>query len=216
MEPILYTWGTSRNGGRRHTAYWNGRKYHRYPDSSGGVADYFWAHYLKTPCSLHRDVWKFHHGPIGPGGTIHHKDGNTLNNQIENLECLPCWEHSRATLDQGLRDYLGSDEVRSHLERIRPQAAEWHRSEEGRRWHIEHARNIGFGECKPEPRTFQCLRCGASFEAIPTGRNKWCSPACYQVANRQAVREYRLRKKAGIPSQPRNYRKHGTDPLPPG
>ena len=51
----------------------------------------------------HRLVWKNHFGEIPKGFQIHHKDGNKLNNSIENLELVPFKEHQRIhALKQGL------------------------------------------------------------------------------------------------------------------
>lgn len=44
---------------------------------------------------LHRRVWSDHFGEIGVGFDIHHKDGNKLNNSIENLERILKSEHTR-------------------------------------------------------------------------------------------------------------------------
>lgn len=44
---------------------------------------------------MHRDVWEASNGTIPEGYDIHHKDGNRMNNTIENLECLPKSEHTR-------------------------------------------------------------------------------------------------------------------------
>ena len=41
----------------------------------------------------HRIVWKEHHGEIPLGGIIHHKDGNTKNNDINNLQLCTFQEH---------------------------------------------------------------------------------------------------------------------------
>lgn len=38
-------------------------------------------------------VWEKAHGTIPSGHVIHHKDGDTLNDRIENLECLTRKEH---------------------------------------------------------------------------------------------------------------------------
>ena len=35
-----------------------------------------------------RFIWETEHGPIPPGMGIHHKDGNTLNDKISNLELV--------------------------------------------------------------------------------------------------------------------------------
>ncbi len=42
---------------------------------------------------VHRLVWEEQFGVIPKGMDIHHKDGNKLNNKIENLECLSRKEH---------------------------------------------------------------------------------------------------------------------------
>ncbi len=44
--------------------------------------------------SLHRLIWAYHYGEEGlEGYVIHHKDSNTSNNRIENLEKLTLEEH---------------------------------------------------------------------------------------------------------------------------
>lgn len=45
--------------------------------------------------SEHRLVWEKHNGPIPEGYVIHHKDGNGLNNSIDNLEMMTRSEHAR-------------------------------------------------------------------------------------------------------------------------
>jgi hypothetical protein len=44
---------------------------------------------------LHRKVWEDFYGEIPKGFTIHHKDGNKLNNDITNLVLISNVEHSR-------------------------------------------------------------------------------------------------------------------------
>ena len=41
----------------------------------------------------HRYLWTQKHGEIPDGHHIHHIDGDKLNNDIENLECLSASEH---------------------------------------------------------------------------------------------------------------------------
>ena len=45
--------------------------------------------------SLHRVKWEFRHGPIPWDCVIHHRDGNALNNEYSNLECIPAYLHLR-------------------------------------------------------------------------------------------------------------------------
>lgn len=47
-------------------------------------------HYKKL---LHRVIWEEHYGEIPKGYVVHHKDGNKLNNDIENLELMSLKEH---------------------------------------------------------------------------------------------------------------------------
>lgn len=46
---------------------------------------------------LHRIVWFAVNGGIPYGHYVHHKDGNRLNNLIENLELMTASEHQRIT-----------------------------------------------------------------------------------------------------------------------
>jgi len=43
------------------------------------------------PCAC--VVWENTHGPIPPGSVIHHRDQNTLNDDLGNLQCLSRKEH---------------------------------------------------------------------------------------------------------------------------
>lgn len=43
---------------------------------------------------IHRAIYEAYYGEIPKGYIIHHKDGNKLNNSIENLECLTRAEHA--------------------------------------------------------------------------------------------------------------------------
>ena len=56
-----------------------------------------------------REIWQIHYGKIPKNHVIHHKDGNHLNNNIENLECLEEKEHLRKHIKQG--DYFGKKDT---------------------------------------------------------------------------------------------------------
>ena len=52
-----------------------------------------------TRTRLHRVVWSNFWGPIPKGSHIHHIDGDTTNNRLENLSCLSPAEHLRQHAD---------------------------------------------------------------------------------------------------------------------
>ena len=70
----------------------DGVRYYRYPDSPRHDRRcYYWS---KSHKALHRAVWEKAHGRLPDGCVVHHKNGDTLDNSIENLECLSKSEHS--------------------------------------------------------------------------------------------------------------------------
>lgn len=132
---------------------------------------------------LHREVWKTAFGPIPKGCHIHHRDGDTFNNQLENLECMDASEHlaeSRAKRTEG--DGWFSDSARER-------AADWHRSEEGRLWHRQHAQRAkSWTKWKREPK--DCPQCGVRFDALvrKSGASQiYCSSVCKAAAYRGRV-----------------------------
>lgn len=83
---------------KRETIIYNGQKYNRYPESPRRhLRVYYWKHdkNKEPPVALHRQVWMDHYGEIPPGHHIHHKDGDTENNSIENLECVSPKDHAK-------------------------------------------------------------------------------------------------------------------------
>ena len=44
---------------------------------------------------VHRIVWTEWHGPIPSGYVVHHKNGDTWDNCLENLQLMPAGEHAR-------------------------------------------------------------------------------------------------------------------------
>ena len=49
--------------------------------------------YYRRIVQLHRQVWEDNFGSIPEGHQIHHKNGNTADNRLENLECLSVSAH---------------------------------------------------------------------------------------------------------------------------
>lgn len=115
---------------------------------------------------LHRIIYEIHHGPIPKGYDIHHKDGNKLNNSIDNLECISHPEHL-------------SIHMKANTERVH----KWHKSPEGRRFLGDKSKKLW----KKRPiHSLTCLSCGKSFTAIQIDRAKYCDNKCEQRARRSS------------------------------
>lgn len=171
------------------TVEFNGRTFVRYPLAPRRSARvYFTAYENGRPAKgigqLHVEVWKATNGQdkVPPGHVIHHLDHDPLNNAPANLACVTRKEHARHHEDS--RD-LDSPEWLAHLARIRPLAAEWHRSDQGRAWHSAHGRGTWIGR---ERTTLTCETCGSQFEAAFADRARTCSSACIQRLYRQESR----------------------------
>ena len=134
---------------------------------------------------LHRDVWTDAFGEIPRGCHIHHRDADTLNNDVENLECLPPGDHMGKTW--AARKARG--DIRSFTDEARAKASEWHKSDEGREWHRRHAVNSkSWTKWKREPRP--CLNCGVEFSCLirATGhQQKFCGHNCKAAHYRMRV-----------------------------
>ena len=158
----------------------NGVKFRRYPDSKNRSDRVYFtpgpADRLKGVRRLHEELWMEAHGPIPSGCHVHHKDGDPLNNQLENLECMTAAAHMAA------HGGVCSDRKRENLAQIRPLAAAWHSSPEGLAWHRQHA----YESIRAVPLVpHTCEQCGASFETQAKSTNRFCSNAC-KSAHRRA------------------------------
>ena len=130
----------------------------------------------KRPKGLHVAIWEFHNGRSVPRGhDIHHKDGNNFNNEPDNLECLSRRKHRAEHPVADMPRQL------AHLEKIRPLAAPWHSSPEGRAWHSKVA---------SQPRVLvdcSCAQCGKVFQSKHSTA-RFCSEYC----------GYKFRKSTGL------------------
>lgn len=126
---------------------------------------------VKGVGGLHQEIWKAHHGPIPKGMHVHHKDENSLNNSIDNLELLTHGEHMK-------RHGNNSPAQRAHFARIRPLAAAWHGSPEGLEWHSQ----LGKDSWKDrEPDERKCVECGKTYLCKSLrDTDRFCSSACMQ------------------------------------
>lgn len=124
---------------------------------------------------MHRYVWEFYNGKIPENYHIHHKDGNKANNSIDNLECI----HKHDHLSQHAIELMDSGriDVKANLDKARVQASIWHGSEEGRKWHSEHSKELW----KNMPMTTKiCDCCGKEFEINinSASHTRFCSNKC--------------------------------------
>ena len=138
---------------------------------------------------LHRVVWEFHKGEIPEGYDIHHVDGNSFNNEIENLNLVKSSLHQRM---EGKKRFKENPEfARSFQSKGIEKAKEWHSSEEGKRWHSEHGRKTWVNR---ERFRKNCEQCGNEYETHFPERSKYCHNNC----KAKALRARRNRELNGL------------------
>lgn len=139
---------------------------------------------------LHRVVWEYHFGEIPKESHIHHIDHDRTNNQIENLECKAETDH----LCEHMQVYGRNARNAEYLELGREKAAEWHKSENGKKWHRE---NFEKYSKKLVERTEEkkCQFCGQSFMAIYAHKTsaKFCSNNCKSAHRRTQKKDLETR-----------------------
>lgn len=156
--------------------YFNGIKFTR-DDRTG--------YYLNSTIRkrMHRYVWEHYYGEIPRGGQIHHKDKDRSNNDISNLQLVQASKH--AAMHSTERAASNRESVVENLSKnAQPKAAEWHRSEEGRRWHKEHFAKMG-DKTHPQKRMV-CDMCGAEYLGKVSAKNRFCSNSCKSAWRRRS------------------------------
>lgn len=162
---------------KSETVEFEGQKFRRYPDSENrSDRFYFKSHgWGGDPRYLHVSIYEHHHGPVAPGFHVHHEDGDPLNNDPANLATISASDHCRHHFDERRSDPEFMARVRANLDRIRPLAAAWHRSPEGRAWHSDHAKQSYALRVAVE---FYCDQCGDPFESTKRGDVRFCTNKC--------------------------------------
>ena len=163
---------------------YNGVRFYRYPNSKSYTGRHYFTPGFKRKKGidwLHRQIWKDQHGDIPNGYHIHHKDGNTLNNDISNLEAIEGRKHLE--YHWKFKSVKTQQWLLKHIEDIRPAASNWHRSDEGREWHRV------LGKLSWQNRDLVanvCEWCGETYETPITRENiRFCSKRC-KAASRRA------------------------------
>ena len=142
---------------------------------------YYHAHYGSTTKLLHRVVWEKYNGSIPDGYHVHHKDKNKDNNDISNLELIDKYTH---LAEHGKINFENNKEkCLEHLGNIREMAKDWHSSDEGKKWHSEHAKLVS----KNTPYVINiCEECGKEYKVKKpySSKSRFCSNSC-KSANRR-------------------------------
>ena len=167
----------------------NGIKFYRYPESKHHSARFYFK-CSKTKlvkerkASLHRYIWSYLNGDIPEGHHIHHIDGNTFNNDISNLGCVPIDKHLSDHSKSRFLDKMEREKQTERLKHLREKTKEWHRSEEGKKWHSGH-RNA-MKQLKIEKRCINCQKgiwVEQSFSNFKNSK-RYCSRKCKTAYNR--------------------------------
>ena|SRR5882724_6462062 len=143
--------------------YFDGKLYKQ--DKSG---------YFSCSKKLHRVVWEKAFGKIPNDCHIHHRDEIKPNNQLYNLECLPEKEHlhysSMRQHENGRFTWISDD--------ARELAKAWHKSPEGKLWHVQQATKTW------ERKEKSCKQCWKLFDALP--QQKFCCADCSKLFYKNA------------------------------
>lgn len=171
-------------------------KKHAYFDGETFTRDERTGYYLTTKNNdragrrLHRVVWEYYNGTIPKGYHVHHKDFNKGNNDISNLQLMSSDEHKKLHGSE-----LTNEEIEWRRNNIKktaqPKAAEWHKSEEGKKRHKEQ-----YGKTKDrflQKKIFVCEVCGKEFESQNMGRNRFCSNKCKSAWRRKSGLDNEIR-----------------------
>ncbi|MGN0098302.1 MAG: HNH endonuclease signature motif containing protein [Candidatus Methanomethylophilaceae archaeon] len=161
---------------------YDGYAWYRYPDSDKRDQRVYYRNSTNPNGEkfLHRYIWVKYNGPIPEGYLIHHIDGNPLNNDISNLACVSPTEHAQEHPWTDERRAERGDSMRGDSW-IQDKCREWHASEEGHQWHVEHGKQVAENM---QPKDYVCEYCGKQFSCKPFGANKYCSNACKSAARR--------------------------------
>jgi hypothetical protein len=131
---------------------------------------------------LHRVVWAAAHGPIADKHEVHHKNGDKSDNRLENLECLPQFDHRhhhKSTPEHRAQ-------AREAMRLARVALAEW----EAR--NPDHRKTAGYQRRARErlPKVAKiCAQCGGNYEChqYEQRRSKFCSRKCKWTARNRSV-----------------------------
>lgn len=136
----------------------------------------------RYPMRAHIYVWKKYHGDIPEGFDVHHKDEDTSNNDISNLELIPHSEHMRL---HGTENAPSAKEVL--ITKAQPAATAWHKSEDAKDFHKEHYAEVT-QKIWSAPVTKVCEYCGKEYTTVhgKLTTSCFCSNKCKAAARRKS------------------------------
>ena len=169
---------------------YNGGKFTRYPNAKGNTEKRYYSGWVGNPKKKKRlHVYKYENeiGEVPKGFHVHHIDGNTLNNEISNLQIIERSAHHK----MHMADEKRKEQSRQALKNFaQPAACEWHKSQNGRKWHKELMQSR-IAKAKTE---IKCKECEKTFVGnVGVGfDSKFC---CVQCKTRYGQRIYRSDKR---------------------
>jgi hypothetical protein len=125
---------------------------------------------------MHVVVWEFYKSEIPKGFHIHHKDNNKSNNNISNLNLISSHDHANLHMTEEKRE-----KASKNAGKFRHLTKEWHASEKGKKWHIEHG-ILGWANRKPI--SLICAQCEKKFKT-KTYHQLFCCNACKSAWRRE-------------------------------
>ena len=162
------------------TQEFNGKVYYLYKGEK---------YFSKGRKRLHRVVWEYYNGEIPKDYDVHHVDGNTHNNSINNLNLVNRFLHAKFTGKQRFKN--NPNFAKEFHEKGIEAAKKWHKSKEGKEWHSKHGKQTWVNR---EYRKLNCQVCGKEYETRHSGVSKYCHQNC----KAKALRDRRKGKLAGL------------------
>lgn len=132
---------------------------------------------------LHRAVYEYYYGAIPDSYHVHHIDHDKANNEPENLIALSQEDHLKLHWAESTEERRAEMTV-NFIEKAIPAAVAWHKSEEGRAWHLKHYEQTK--DAMHMRAWMACEQCGREFFGVANGQTRFCSNACKSAWRRKA------------------------------
>ena len=160
---------------------YNGKRYHLSKTNPKYYYGDFYTNGVRKKIGLHQKVFIDNNGPIPENHDVHHIDGNTFNNNSNNLEAISRSLHRSSHVKNRLSNTDFFNRNLKHLKSNLNKAAEWHKTEDGKLWHIENGKKSWDGREKVK---IICKDCANEFESLRTD-TKFCCNKCWQRFRRK-------------------------------